>query len=49
MKKICAIGMLFMFVYVAFRPPTGMRKFPVANIQFEVQGQNMSMSTAPGQ
>jgi len=26
-----------MFVYAGFRPPDGMRKFPVANLQFNVQ------------
>jgi len=44
MKKICIFGMLFMFIYAAFRPPEGMRKFPVANLQFEMQSANMSMS-----
>ncbi len=48
MKKIAIFGMLFMFIYAAFRPPEGMRKFPVANLQFEVQTQNMSMSTSLG-
>lgn len=48
MKNICIFGMLFMFIYAAFRPPEGMRKFPVANLQFKVQTSNMSMSTSVG-
>lgn len=37
MKKIFIFSILFMFVYAGFRPPEGMRKFPVANLQFNVQ------------
>jgi hypothetical protein len=44
MKNVFVTAMLFMFIYAAFRPPEGMRKFPVANLQFEMQTSNMSMS-----
>ena len=37
MKQIFIFGLLIMFAYAGFRPPDGMRKFPVANLQFEVQ------------
>lgn len=50
MKKIFIFTLLGMFAFVGFRPPEGMRKFPVANIQFEVntpQGQaNISLMSA---
>jgi hypothetical protein len=37
MKQIFIFGLLIMFAYAGFRPPDGMRKFPVANLQFQVQ------------
>ena len=37
MKSIFIFGLLIMFAYAGFRPPEGMRKFPVANLQFQVQ------------
>lgn len=37
MKQIFIFGLLVMFAYAGFRPPEGMRKFPVANLQFQVQ------------
>lgn len=37
MKKIFIFSIFFMFIYAGFRPPDGMRKFPVANLQFNVQ------------
>jgi|GEM_PF-956621 hypothetical protein len=38
MKQIFIFGLLIIFAYAGFRPPEGMRKFPVANLQFQVQG-----------
>lgn len=37
MKQIFIFGLIAMFAYAGFRPPDGMRKFPVANLQFQVQ------------
>jgi hypothetical protein len=37
MKSIFIFTLLFMFAYAGFRPPAGMRKFPVANLQFQVE------------
>ncbi|MDA0375712.1 MAG: hypothetical protein O3A80_00170 [bacterium] len=37
MKHIFIFGLLIMFAYAGFRPPDGMRKFPVANLQFQVK------------
>lgn len=37
MKKYIIIGGLVLFAYAGFQPPDGMRKFPVANVQFDVQ------------
>ncbi len=34
MKKAFIFGGLFMFLFAGFRPPTGMSKFPTANIEF---------------
>lgn len=36
MKSIFIFSLLLMFAYAGFRPPEGMRKFPVANLQFQV-------------
>ena len=59
MKKIFILGIV-LFAFVGFRPPDGMRKLPVANLQFKVQGnggsvqvdlsgQQSMMSVAPGE
>ncbi len=37
MKATFIFGLILMFAYAGFRPPEGMRKFPVANFQFQVQ------------
>lgn len=37
MKQIFIFGLLITFAFVGFRPPDGMRKFPVANLQFQVK------------
>ncbi len=37
MKQIFIFGLIALFAYAGFRPPEGMRKFPVANLQFQVQ------------
>ncbi|MAE68238.1 MAG: hypothetical protein QF793_01555 [Candidatus Peribacteraceae bacterium] len=37
MKQIFIFSLLIAFAYAGFRPPEGMRKFPVANLQFQVQ------------
>ena len=37
MKQILIFGLLLMFAYAGFRPPEGMRKFPIANLEFRVE------------
>ena len=37
MKQLFIFGLLLTFAYAGFRPPDGMRKFPVANLQFQVK------------
>ena len=37
MKQIFIFSLLIAFAYAGFRPPEGMRKFPTANLQFQVE------------
>ena len=37
MKQIFIFSLLIAFAYAGFRPPEGMRKFPTANLKFQVE------------
>lgn len=48
MKNVVVFGLLFLFLFIGFRPPAGMRKLPSANIEFDVQTSNGTYSASLG-